>query len=193
MANMNRNEWPAKPLIYLVAILIIGCEREPNKLPETDQRIWFLSTYYPQLKTTYDQMIFESIQCWRSIAQLRGLRWSFDQKEAIQSVSAKINELEEQKASLDRQIQNILLEAEKGIANRAFAQIDGGGTRPPRLKELEIESAGKIGLIRELGALRGQDADSEVEVADPPRALPVWPPKALPAGAESKTLGVHAQ
>jgi hypothetical protein len=51
-------------------------------------------------------------------------------------VSEKIKELEQQKASLERHVQRIQAEAEKGIAYKMFQKIDGPMATALSLKSL---------------------------------------------------------
>ena len=110
----------------LPCVALVSCERAPVYVPDSDQRMQYLAEYYPSLKTIHDQLIFESLNCWRNVRDLKKKRSTFQEKETVEIVSAKIKEIEEQKASLELHVKRIHAEAEKGIAYRMFEKIDGG-------------------------------------------------------------------
>jgi hypothetical protein len=168
------------PLWALLLLALVSCDRAPVYVPDSDQRMRFLTEYYPSLKTLHDQLIFESLNCWRNLGTLKKMRSSFKEKEPLEMVSEKIREVEQQKASLERHVQKIQAEAEKGIAYSTFQKIDGGGTRPPALQELESECVNALARARESSAIRFEEPGPDNPGFAPPKAIPVWPPKALP-------------
>jgi hypothetical protein len=164
----------------MVCIAMLGCNRAPVYVPDSDERMQYLADYYPSLKTIHDQLIFESLNCWRNIRSLKTKRDSFHEKEVVEMVSAKIREIEEQKTSLDLHVKRIQTEAEKGIAYRMFQTIDGGGTRPLALQELEQECANTLARVQESAAVRREEIDSLPPGFIPTKVILVRPPKVVP-------------
>ena len=169
-----------RPLWALLLLALVSCDRAPVYVPDSDQRMRFLTEYYPSLKTLHDQLIFESLNCWRNLATLKKMRSSFNEKESIELVGQKIREVEQQRASLKQHVQRIQTEAEKGIAFKTFQKIDGGGTRQPALLQLESDCVNALARARKSAAIRFQESDSDNPGFPPPKAIPVWPPKAIP-------------
>jgi hypothetical protein len=93
---------------------------------------------------------------------------------------AKIKEIEEQKASLELHVKRIHAEAEKGIAYTMFERIDGGGTRPLALQELEADCATALSRAQDSAAINRPELDPLAPGFRPPKAIPVRPPRALP-------------
>lgn len=167
-------------LCAMACIAMVGCDRAPVYVPDSDERMRYLADYYPNLKTIHDQLIFESLNCWRNIRSLKNKRDSFHEEEVIGMVSAKIREIEEQKASLDLHVKRIQTEAEKGIAYRMFQTIDGGGTRPLALQELELDCANTLARVQESAAINRQEHDSVSAGFIPTKVIFVRPPKVVP-------------
>ena len=164
----------------LPCVALVSCERAPVYVPDSDQRMQYLAQYYPSLKTIHDQLIFEALNCWRNIHDLKKKKSSFKEKETLEIVLAKIKEIEEQKASLELHVKRIHAEAEKGIAYRMFEKIDGGGTRPLALQELEVDCARALARAQDSAAINRPEVDPLAPGFRPPKAIPVWPPRALP-------------
>ena len=167
-------------LSVMACVALVACERAPVYVADSDQRMQYLAEYYPSLKTIHDQLIFEALNCWRNIRDLKKKRSSFQEKETVEIVSAKIKEIEEQKASLELHVKRIHAEAEKGIAYRMFEKIDGGGTRPLALQELEVDCARALSRAQDSAAINRPEVDPMAPGFRPPKAIPVWPPRALP-------------
>jgi hypothetical protein len=66
-----------RPLWALLLLKLVSCDRAPVYVPDSDQRMRFLTEYYPSLKTLHDQLIFESLNCWRNLGTLKKMRSSF--------------------------------------------------------------------------------------------------------------------
>ena len=164
----------------LPCVALVSCESAPVYVPDSDQRMQYLAEYYPSLKTIHDQLIFEALNCWRNVRDLKKKRSTFQEKETVEIVSAKIKEIEEQKASLELHVKRIHAEAEKGIAYRMFEKIDGGGTRPLALQELEVDCARALSRAQDSAAGNRPEVDPLAPGFRPPKAIPVWPPRALP-------------
>jgi hypothetical protein len=164
----------------LSCVALVSCDHAPVYVPESDQRMQYLAEYYPSIKTIHDQLIFEALNCWRNIRDLKKKRSSFREKETVEIVSAKIKEIEEQKASLELHVKRIHAEAEKGIAYRMFEKIDGGGTRPLALQELEVDCARALARAQDSAAINRPEVDPLAPGFRPPKVIPVWPPRALP-------------
>jgi len=109
-----------RPLWALLLLALVSCDRALVYVPDSDQRMRFLTEYYPSLKTLHDQLIFESLNCWRNLGTLKKMRSSFKEKEPLEMVSEKIKEVEQQKASLERHVQKIQAEAEKASHTKRF-------------------------------------------------------------------------
>ena len=164
----------------LPCVALVACERAPVYVPDSDQRMQYLAEYYPSLKTIHDQLIFEALNCWRNVRDLEKKRSSFQEKETVEIVLAKIKEIQEQKASLELHVKRIHAEAEKGIAYRMFEKIDGGGMRPLALQELEVDCARALSRAQDSAAINRPEVDPLAPGFRPPKAIPVWPPRALP-------------
>jgi hypothetical protein len=164
----------------LSCVALVSCDHAPVYVPESDQRMQYLAEYYPSIKTIHDQLIFEALNCWRNIRDLKKKKSSFREKETVEIVSAKIKEIEEQKASLELHVKRIHAEAEKGIAYRMFEKIDGGGTRPLALQELEVDCARALARAQDSAAINRPEVDPLAPGFRPPKVIPVWPPRALP-------------
>ncbi len=167
-------------LLALSCFALVSCDRPPGYLPEADQRMQYLGQYYPNLKTIHDQLIFEALNCWRNIRDLKKKRDSFEAEETLEMVSAKIKQIEEQKASLELHVKRIHVEAEKGIAYRMFEKIDGGGTRPLALQELEVDCTNALARARVSTAMNRSESNPPEPVVYPEKVIFVRPPKVIP-------------
>lgn len=170
-----------KPLLMVACLFNAGCEPVLRPLPDTDQRIQFLGDYYPNLKTLYYRIGFQIASCSENLKTLSQMRSSFQQEESKELVSAKIKELEAQRLDLERQLNRIHVEAEKGIAYQRFSAIDGGGTRLPSLQKLAKDCEASLRRVRESAAGQARESDLEMNEASPPKVLPVWPARTVNA------------
>lgn len=183
---MNWRNGFQRRLCALLLVALASCDRAPVYVPDSDQRMKFLVEYHPTLKTIHDQLIFEALNCWKNIGSLKTMSASFKEKETVDIVEAKIQELKEQRASLEAHVRRIQAEAEKGIAYRMFEKIEGGGTRPPALLELESDCVRALARAQESAAMILNEPVPGSGDFSPPKAIPVWPPKALPVATNKR-------
>lgn len=163
----------------VAALLLSACQKSPI-LPEKDPRIEFLRDYYPHLRVLRDQVAADIVFCRDYSARLTKLRSTFDQPESKNVIDMKLFVLKEQCALLEKHLDQIDTEAEKGIARRTINDMDGGGTRLPSLNKLSERCKEAVDKTRRMNAALQKDMLSEKLPEEVPRVLPVNVPRVIP-------------
>lgn len=139
------------------AFALCACEKSPL-LPEKDPRIEFLRDYYPHLRVLRDQVATDIVFCRDYSEKLTKLRSTFEQPESREVIDMKLLVLREQSALLEKHLNQIDAEAEKGIARKTINDIDGGGTRLPSLNQLSERCREAVEKTRRLNTRLQKDA-----------------------------------
>jgi hypothetical protein len=163
----------------IVAFLFAACEKSPI-LPEKDARMEFLRNYYPHLRVLREQVAADILFCRDYSSKLSKLRSTFDQEESKKVIDMKLFVLKEQCALLEKHLNQIDTEAEKGIARKTINDIDGGGTRLPALARLSDRCTEAVQKTRRLSAEMQRDNFFEKLPTQVPRVIPVNAPRVLP-------------
>jgi hypothetical protein len=163
----------------MVALLFAACEKSPI-LPEKDARMEFLRDYYPHLKVLREQVAADILFCRDYSSKLSKLRSTFHQEESKKVIDLKLFVLKEQCARLEKHLNQIDTEAEKGIARKTINDIDGGGTRLPALDQLSERCTEAVQKTRRLSAEMQRENFLEKLPDQVPRVIPVNAPRVVP-------------
>jgi hypothetical protein len=165
--------------VGMAAFLFAACEKSPI-LPEKDARMEFLRNYYPHLRALREQVAADILFCRNYSSKLSKLRSTFDQEESKKVIDMKLFVLKEQCALLEKHLNQIDTEAEKGIARKTINDIDGGGTRLPALSQLSERCTEAVQKTRRLSAEMQRDHLLEKLPDQVPRVVPVNAPRVVP-------------
>lgn len=166
-------------LAGLIVLLCTACEKSPI-LPEKDPRIEFLRDYYPHLRVLREQVAADILFCRDYSTRLSKLRSTFDQEESKKVIDMKLFVLKEQCALLEKHLNQIDAEAEKGIARKTINDIDGGGTRLPSLAQLSERCTAAVQKTRRLSAEMQRENYPEKLPDQVPRVIPVHGSRVVP-------------